>query len=226
MLYSTVNNIIQAAAQLIFPSACRSCNRLINPASILCLNCSANIKPVVSLHLPLGATKVLPVFAACAYQDPVKQLVVKKFSYDMSASKDLAHLMMIMIPPAQLDADYLLPVPLHWTRYAYRGYNQTKIIADTISGTKKIPVICPLYRTRKTEFQSRLSLEERRTNVAGVFAIKPWYQSRAHELFNNKRLIIVDDLCTTGATLQQIAKTLQQYKPASITAIVACRAIG
>ncbi|MBS1988224.1 ComF family protein [Candidatus Dependentiae bacterium] len=220
-----VRQFINSALQVIYPSLCRTCDRIILPQSVFCTACIQEIKPIVSTFLPITSGMSMPVFAAGSYQGPLKALVLRKFNGDMLASKQLAHVMLATMPFDVINADLVIPVPLHWWRYAQRGYNQAVIMAKEIGKELKVPAYSMLVRSKRTSFQSRLDPEERRQNVFDAFALHPWHQFKGISNVQGKHVILVDDLCTTGATLMSAAKTLLPLKPASITAVVACRAV-
>ena len=121
--------------------------------------------------------------------------------------------------------DYIVPVPLHWARYAARGFNQAHEMAKVIGSVRNKPVRRVVRRVHKTAFQSSLSSKERQENVKSAFDIHYWYKLTGTDFLKNKHVLIVDDLCTTGATLVHVAKVLAKFKPASLTAFVGCRAV-
>ena len=100
-------------------------------------------------------------------------------------------------------ADYLTYVPLHKSRAAGRGYNQSLLLAGEISETTGIPLISPLSRIKNTKPQSGLDYLSRAANIEGAFAI-----NNKHDL-TNKTVVIVDDIHTTGATLNACAELLK-----------------
>lgn len=220
-----VKQFINSALQVIYPSLCRTCDRIILPQSVFCTTCIQEIKPIVSIFLPITSGISMPVFAAGSYQGPLRALVLRKFGGDMLASRQLAHVMLATMPFDMINADIIIPVPLHWWRYAQRGYNQAVIMAKEIGKELKVPTNSILVRSKRTSFQSRLDPEERRQNVSDAFALHPWHQFKGLPDLQGKHVVLVDDLCTTGATLISAAKTLLPLKPASITGVVACRAV-
>jgi len=210
---------------MIYPQTCRECGCLITPKEIFCLKCISNIKPIVARFLPINKTHSLKVFAASIYQKPVKSLVLKKFYKDPLASKQLGQMIMQFTPIKKENIDVIVPIPLHWTRYAKRGYNQATIIAKEIGQSTDKPVIKLLRRRKKTKFQSMLAPQDRQDNVYEAFCLHWFYKKRYRDLIEDKTILLVDDLCTTGVTLQSAAKILMKYKPKSVIAVVACRAL-
>jgi ComF family protein len=110
--------------------------------------------------------------------------------------------------------DYLVPVPLHRTRYSERGYNQSEMLAYGISKPSSIPVASRkwLKRIRQTPTQTGLTLEQREENVRGAFALSKAGQKE----LQGKRVLIIDDVMTTGATLASAASALIIAKPAKV----------
>lgn len=216
-----LNNIFQ----FIYPRTCRQCGCLIKPSDIFCCACISSIKPIVNSFLPITKTHSLKIFAISAYQNPIKNMIWKKFHKDVLASKQLGQLIMQFTPLKNENFDLIVPIPLHWTRYAQRGFNQALVIAKEISkGTQK-PVIKLLRRHKKTKFQSQLASPKRQENIADAFSIHWLHSKKCRALIENKTILIVDDLCTTGITLQAAAKIFIKYKPKSIIAAVACRTL-
>jgi len=99
--------------------------------------------------------------------------------------------------------NYIVPVPLHRLKKAERGYNQSFYIAKGLSGFLKIPVAENLIkRKRYTESQTKMNLKERQENIEGAFKAK-----RRHNL-NEKNILLVDDVITTGSTISECGKVL------------------
>ncbi len=218
-------SLIKTALQCLYPTLCRSCEQLIPAEDIFCAACLADLKSIPSIVLPIGSRLTMKVFAVSPYQLPVKPLVTKKFSGDVLASQQLARLMLSLTPIRKQTVDFLIPIPLHWTRYARRGFNQSYEMAKVLSSDLQAPTVRLLSRTRMTTFQWKLSGARRQENVKDAFSIHPWYRYADTEFLADKHIVLVDDLCTTGATLVHAAKIIARVKPASITALVGCRAV-
>jgi ComF family protein len=101
--------------------------------------------------------------------------------------------------------DLIVPVPLHPTRERERGFNQAYVLAKYLSGATQIPIKSVLRRTRYTHTQTTLSKQARLENVQEAFAL-----ATTPNLVKNKRVILVDDVFTTGATTNACAKVLRR----------------
>lgn len=109
--------------------------------------------------------------------------------------------------------DLILPVPLHRARYRERGFNQSEILAEGVSEVADIPLARRMLRRKKnTKDQTYLNVQQRAENVRDAFSITQ------PEIVENKRVILVDDVTTTGATLNECARILQDVRARSIFA--------
>ena len=219
--------VLNLISNFFYPSFCKSCLSLIEQNFIFCLECDSKIKPIVSSFLPLTPTKKMKIFAVSAYKNPLKKLILEKsYAGNMLASKQLGEIIYKKTLVRNLDIDFLIPVPLHWTRFAKRGYNQAYVIAKELGLKLDVPVLDILKRKKKTVYQASISFSGRQKNVENAFCLKSEYDNKDISLLlKNKNILFVDDLCTTGATLKNSAKYLLKFKPKSINAVVSCRVI-
>ena len=119
------------------------------------------------------------------------------------------------------DADYCIPVPLHKLRLRERGYNQCDYLCRGIVAVTGIPTRANvLLRTKATRTQTELRHEERRKNVANAFSINPDLRSA----LKGKKLLLVDDVITTGSTIAACAEEL--YKAGAARVIVVSAALA
>jgi ComF family protein len=117
-------------------------------------------------------------------------------------------------------ADLLIPVPLHWTRLFQRRYNQAALLAQAIRSAGGPPVAVDwLVRRRRTPMQGHLGPVARERNVRGAFGM------RAGRSVAGKRVVIVDDVITTGATVEECARVLKRAGAASIGVLTLARAL-
>ena len=126
------------------------------------------------------------------------------------------HLALILAGELPLEGfDAVVPVPLHWHRRLTRGYNQAERIARPLAGSLGLPLLPALRRVRRTPPQTSLGKAERLANLRRAF--------RVRRPVRGLRLLLVDDVATTGATLEATASVLKLAGAAGVTAVVAAR---
>ncbi len=120
------------------------------------------------------------------------------------------------------EADLLVPVPLHWTRLFARRFNQSAVLARALGRQSSIEVLPDLLvRTRRTPSQGRLGRDERRRNVRRAFALHPRHAARAE----GRRVLLVDDVLTTGATVEACTAVLLAGGAASVDVLTLARVV-
>ena len=148
-----------------------------------------------------GRLKIENVYALLYYE---KATSTRKILHDIkyNEGKDLAHFMGQMLGKKlkdnqkYADIDALIPIPIHSKKEFSRGYNQSLLIANGVSEELNIPIVNALYRKTHDESQTRKNRDERYQNVKGKFALKK------DGLKDYKHVLIVDDVLTTGSTLE------------------------
>lgn len=213
-----LNQLIHFFRHLIAPPFCAYCKIFLTHDDILCSSCRMRIRPVVSKQITITKTKIINVHAIGAYDQPLVSLILAKSFGNRTTAHQLGKLLWQMSVVSHLSFDYIVPVPLHWTRYAWRGYNQAEEIAKVIANIAQKPMIHLLKRAHRAPYQSQVNKDERQQNVAGVFVLN---KEKAH--YKNKKILLIDDVMTSGATLQEASKELWCLKPASINAVVVAR---
>jgi ComF family protein len=122
--------------------------------------------------------------------------------------------------PAQVEIDAILPVPLHPARLREREFNQSLLLADRLGRHLERPVLAAhLARVVPTDPQTTLSRHERLRNLRRAFAV------RTADGIVGSRLLLVDDVFTTGTTLNECAKALRQAGAQSVSAVILARTI-
>ena len=120
------------------------------------------------------------------------------------------------------EADMVLPVPLHWRRLFARRYNQAALLAQALGRKTGLPYRPDLLqRRRHTPPQGRLSPAARKRNLRGAFAVEP----RRRPEIRGRRLLLIDDVLTTGATLSACARVLRRAGAAQVDALVLARVV-
>lgn len=120
------------------------------------------------------------------------------------------------------DADALIPVPLHWRRAWGRRYNQSGALARVIGKSAHLPVVGhALHRVRPTQQQVGLSRSERALNVQGAFKVPPENKTAVQ----GRRIVLIDDVLTSGATVDACARALLRARAASVDVLVFSRVV-
>lgn len=210
-------NTFANLSQLFFPLNCECCNNwLSEDEEVLCLHCIAML-PRTAYHSNLQNQTQQKFFGRVDLQfassflyftkEGMMQHLMHRFKYRKrkNIGKQLG-----LIFGAELAAgkhlqniDYIIPVPLHKLKKEKRGYNQSDLIADGISEANDIEIADNvLIRIKNTESQTQKTRAERLENVKDVFVAK-----EQHRL-QGKHVLLVDDVITTGATLESAALAL------------------
>jgi ComF family protein len=115
-----------------------------------------------------------------------------------------------------------VPVPLHWTRFLRRRYNQSALLAQRFAGATGIVCIPDaLHRRRRTPSQGELSRAERRRNVGSAFVVARRYRERVR----GRRILLVDDVLTSGATVEACAAALLRAGAISVDVLTLARVV-
>lgn len=202
---------------------CTPCReRYFGRAALRCERCAIEL----SALSPLCGRCVAQVpafdasFAAATYEAPVDELVqALKFREQLPFASALAQLMLQSVPKdAIADASVVLAVPLSAERLAARGFNQAHEIAKLLARAWRLPLMTEAcVRVRDTEPQSALPPDERRDNMRGAFAVS------RREAIQGRHVLVVDDVMTTGHTLDALAACLKRNGAARVTNIVFAR---
>jgi ComF family protein len=157
--------------------------------------------------------------AACDYGYPWDRLLTDfKFHAALDLLPALAGLLASRLPPEAADVDLLLPVPLSPARWRERGYNQAGLLAGQLAKRLHRPCSADaLLRVSDTPHQIALPRERRAANVRGAFAIAPGAR------LQGRRIALIDDVMTTGATLGELARVLLEGGAADVEVWVFAR---
>jgi len=240
-----------AVVDTLLPPRCLGCGRTIDANGALCATCWQAIS---FLGPPCCARCGLPfaydmgaeaVCAACAAASPAFDRARAVLRYDDASRRlilALKHGDKLHGVPALggwlaragadllAEADVIAPVPLHWTRLFARRYNQSAVLAYGVAkawrrglplgakpGFRVVPDL--LVRRRRTPSQGRLGRLARARNVAGVFAL------RHKESVRGRRIVLIDDVLTSGATVEECARVLRRAGAARVDVLTLARAI-
>jgi ComF family protein len=187
---------VRLLVDLVFPPRCGGCGR---HGQDWCARCAAALQPirVTSLH-------GIPLIAAGRLTGPLQRAI---HTYKYRPRPQLADRLAEPLSRAAVDAGLALPaltyVPLHPRRQRERGFNQAERLAGRLADSLRVPLVGGLARRRPTPAQVGLGQAERRVNVAGAFR---WTAPEPPSL----GLGLVDDVCTTGATLEAVARVVAE----------------
>lgn len=220
--------ILKPALDFVLPHRCPSCRTITPEGGAFCADCWQRLR---FLSPPWCASCAQPfpydqgVDAACAtclatpplhdgiravvaYDDISRQVVLRlKYGGKIGLAKMVARQLLRHLPDDRV-ALLVAPVPLHWTRLWSRSFNQSALIASElarIGGIEHIPDL--LVRTKRTPSLRGFSGKERRRAVGAAFAINPRWQSRV----SGAKIILVDDVLTSGATSEGCFKALKKH---------------
>ncbi|OGC34425.1 hypothetical protein A2311_00090 [candidate division WOR-1 bacterium RIFOXYB2_FULL_48_7] len=198
---------------LIFPPNCEVC-RTRHPAA-LCPDCYSQIK---FMRPQMG------VYSAAAYQGVVKEAITRlKFHGRKRLAEPLGILFVRYLSQApdfsMKEIDCLAPVPLHPRRLRQRGFNQVELLAEVVSKYFEVPIIKTLQRVKNTHPQFDLPKEQRKENIKNAFRV------RHDQAVANKRVLLLDDIYTTGATIGESGRVLLEAGAKNVAVATLARAI-
>lgn len=229
--FSPSSSYLRKFLNVIFPATCVNCDTPLwdDPVPCVCQTCWATLSPIAqpccphcgvpfaspvalqqSPHHECGGCRAHPpaftqTWSLFPYQSPLKEAITLfKYRGKRSLTK---HFIQAMIPalPNLPSIDFLMPVPLHPQRLREREYNQSLLLAHSLSLHLQIPLLMScLLRVRPTVPQTSLLKKERLTNLRRAFAVDDAARIK------DQRILLIDDVFTTGTTLHECAKTLRK----------------
>lgn len=233
--------------RFVLPVECLSCGRSLStdPVPFFCTACWHTIRPLQQPvcsrcdqpFVSLAATDYAPnhhyqpcqeqppdferAWTLFPYLPPLRDAICSfKYQGKLTLAGPLARLMISTLPQG-IDADVIIPVPLHPARLREREFNQSLLLADQLSRHLSRPVSATnLIRIAVTDPQTTLSRQARLRNLRKAFAV------RKPQDVAGKRILLVDDVFTTGTTVNECAKTLRKAGSGPVFALTLARTVG
>ena len=202
---------------IIYPHRCPYCRKVIPAGEYACDRCKAILnkkqRPITR------GTMGFRCVSSFLYGGRVRRMLIRiKFyrqtQYISQAAVILAKDIRACYPEETFDL--ITYVPMHPKDQKRRGYNQSELLGKVLSDLLGIPSAAALNKIKRTKKQHTLSYRERRTNLKGAFALAD------RELVRQKRILLVDDIVTTGTTLGECCRKLNTAKPS----LICCAAIA
>ena len=220
VIWKQSRSVMRQCLDVLFPVRCAGCQRT---GHVLCPACIAQIQLLPSPFCEFCGTP-LSTYGVCnncqfrlpklsgqravsLYQEPLRGCIHGlKYDGNIRLAEPLGLLLAKAYIRYGMQADMLIPVPLHRERQQQRGYNHASLLAEVCSAIVRVPMNDNiLVRHRATVAQVDLHPRERYQNVAGAFACS---SSSANSVLNGRKIVIIDDVSTTSATLEACATPL------------------
>ena len=235
-------DFIRGIASLLYPPACTICSAPVESGEYLCAECESKVSRIVP---PFCATCSEPFDGAitttfscanCAHRRLYFEAAVSAYrargivrhvilNFKYGRQIHLRHLVARWLVRALDDErlrerqfDAIVPVPLHPARQRQRGFNQAELLADWLSDHLSLPLRPALQRIHYTTTQTAFDRTERMQNLRGAFRLRKKADVR------NLRVLLIDDVLTTGSTLSECARILKEAGAHSVYAATAARA--
>lgn len=232
----------------LLPRRCPLCDDIVSSEGLLCAKCwplldhisqpwcdccgmpFVELSPSLPDDTPLQCAACLahpPYFdkarSSFVYNDVSKQLILSfKHGDRTDLAPTLAQWMFQHHKELIAQADYLIPVPLHWRRLLKRRYNQASLLSHQLTHLSGVPTLSyALLRKVHTPSQGQVSGKKRKKNVQDVFALKSKYDS----VIKDKSIIIIDDVLTTGSTVNNCAKVLKKLQAKGVYVLTFARVV-
>jgi ComF family protein len=229
----------RALVDLAFPPTCPACDALLGSAEPLCADCTMSLYEVgpacPRCAEPASVARSMPC-GRCLRRPPpfARTLAAYRYGGELAAAlrrlklenrpdiaRTLAPLFAAPLAAACAHSELAVPVPLSWRRLASRTFNQSQVLLAHAARGLVLPIRpAALRRVRDTPPQAGLGLAARRANVAGAFTVSP--SQRRHVC--GRRILLVDDIMTTGATLAAATRALLDAGAAEVSCFAFARA--
>ncbi len=227
--------------EIIFPSHCISCEEIVSKNALFCSDCFSKIqfitKPkcqVCSYPFEVEIKHLTALCSKCISKQPYydkalaifryneiirKSLSALKYSDQTFLAKKFSHILLLNFKEEIANCDIICAVPLHKKRLQERKFNQAVLIAKNLAAEKFIPDL--LWRLVNTIPQVHLKKKQREKNLKKAFLVNKKYR----DLVKGKKILLLDDVMTTGATLDNCAKVLKKFGAREVVVVAIAKTI-
>jgi|SRR5699024_3898934 len=209
---------LKSIHNLLFPTKnlCYFCRQEYNNIEgFICTNCKEHLQ-VLNREIYLNSDSIKKTYYSLLYNRYIRELVIDfKFNKKSYLYKPFGEIMVDTILDQKItDIDLILYIPSHRRKEAIRGYNQSELLGKYISQTLNIPISYNnLIKIKSTKDQSTLNKDERQNNLKGAFKIKD-----KREIYE-KRILLIDDIITTGSTIIETSNILMENEAKEVVAL-------
>lgn len=213
-------SLLNSILSLLYPRKCPFCRSLIEENRLLCRQCEGRLPIIPKALLPRSVSALEGCYSVFYYKDTVRESLLRyKFSGAAAYAEIYASFLAKCIDENDISCDIITWVPLSRRRRFYRGYDQAQLLAEGLSALTGIRCASLLRKIRHNPAQSGTdSAAERMRNVSGV------YVSDIPTEFSGAKILLIDDIVTTGATLSECARTLKAHGAGEILALTVAAA--
>lgn len=209
--------LLRAFDKSVMPLRCIFCGtRTRKPERYVCEGCNDDLPRIPSPPPAAGSPLEFDV-APLAYAFPIDAAIkALKFKRKLFYAPGFSELLCDATRELPADIDAVLPVPLHWRRRWFRGFNQAVEIGGPVARHLGVPLVTKVRRRRATPYQSGLSARERARNLQSAFVVRG--SLKYHHV------LIIDDVITSGTTMRQAARVLKKAGVDKVSALAIARA--
>lgn len=237
-LYHATCGLAKSLDETLMPARCAFCGaRAVGAERNICSGCHNDLPWVehacelcgqpLATPLPPGVacgacqqtpTALIATIAPLRYEFPIDAgLKALKFKRKLYYGAAFGELLVEVSPRLAADVDAVLPVPLHWRRKTFRGFNQAAELSRSLQRELSLPLLRGVVRRRSTVYQAGLTSRQRDRNLRDAFVVK--------RLPTARHVLIVDDVITTGATTRHLALALQNSGVSKVSVLAVARAV-
>ncbi|MBD5588556.1 ComF family protein [Clostridium botulinum] len=218
-IFNYIKYIIECIGEVIYPyeNKCVICEKYIEE-DLICKECFSSIKKCSDIKIIEKGKDCFPAFPTCYYSGIMMELILNlKYKGDFKSGEVIANLMCKKVKEVNINTDIITFVPSSKKSYKKRGYNQSEYLAKIISKNINVPIAHCLKKYMNTKDQIGLNGLERWLNVENSFKV---YNEKC---IKNKKVLLIDDVLTTGATSFYCANELKKRGAKEIFILTAAK---